>query len=396
MADLLHGELTRQRRVGELPPRPWQEDLALESDLGVDSLERMTLAAALAESLQLHESGIEDYLLASGTLRGWVDVAEAGLSRFSARLVFRTSGSSGLPKACVHPLALLLQETSHLAHMFEGHQRLLIAVPAHHVYGFLFTVLLPRALGLRPEAVIALGRSSPAWLASAARAGDLVIGHPEFWQTVARTVPRLPAGVTGVTSTAPCPDPVSDALESAGIARLVHVYGASETGGIGWRTAPRTAYRLFPYWTFSPANESEVVRTLPDGTRQAYVCQDRIGRLSETDFDVGARHDGGVQVAGVNVFPSLVAAVLRQHPLVADVAVRLMRPEEGSRLKAFVVPKQPHADSSAFMADLRGWIDSRLTAPERPKAIRTGTRLPATAAGKLSDWSIEAGSQTGF
>ena len=135
---------------------------------------------------------------------------------------------------------------------------------------------------------------------------------------------------------------------------------------------------------------------MPDGTRQAYVCQDRIGRLSETDFDVGARHDGGVQFAGVNVFPSLVAAVLRQHPLVADVAVRLMRPEEGSRLKAFVVPKQPHADSSAFMADLRGWIDSRLTAPERPKAIRTGTRLPATAAGKLSDWSIEAGSQTGF
>ena len=119
VADLLHGELTRQRRVGELPPRPWQEDLALESDLGVDSLERMTLAAALAESLQLHESGIEDYLLASGTLRGWVDVAEAGLSRFSARLVFRTSGSSGRPKACVHPLALLLQETSHLAHIFS-------------------------------------------------------------------------------------------------------------------------------------------------------------------------------------------------------------------------------------------------------------------------------------
>jgi long-chain acyl-CoA synthetase len=385
--DLLGAELSRLRPGAEPKAGPWHETLALDDDLGVDSLERMTLASALAEALHLHQSGIEDYLLARRTLGDWIDIADAGLSRFSREVTFRTSGSSGSPKPCVHPLELLMQETAHLATLLAGAQRILTAVPSHHVYGFLFTILLPRALGLQPEAVVDLRASTPAWLTRGAGAGDVVIGHPEFWQAVARTVPQVPPGVIGVTSTAPCPDHASEALERAGLAQLVQVYGASETGGVGSRRSHRDPYRLFPHWTFSAHQAGELVRKLPDGTTQTSACQDQIEPVDENAFHVGARHDGGVQVAGVNVFPSHVAAILRQHPLVADAAVRLMRPEEGTRLKAFVVPRGGPGQEGLLLSELRGWIDLHLTAPERPKAVRTGSSLPVTASGKHADWS---------
>ena len=391
VADLIQDELSRLRRSGASLAQPWPEELALEQDLGVDSLERLALAAALAESLHLHQSGIEDYLLARRSLGDWIDIADAGLARFCSELTFRTSGSSGVPKPCLHQLSSLLQEIDQLAVMFEGRQRILSAVASHHIYGFLFTILLPRALGLGPEAVIDLRGSTPAWLARGAMPGDLVIGHPDFWEAVARTVPQMPADLVGVTSTAPCPDHVSDAIEKAGIARLAHIYGSSETAGIGWRSSYRDPYSLFAHWSFSPGHADELLRRLPDGRQQARACQDRLERLGPCTFNVASRHDEGVQVGGVNVFPSRAEAALKRHPLVQDAVVRLMRPDEGTRLKAYVVPRAAVANSALLVAELRRWIDAHLTVPERPKSIRLGTGLPVTASGKHSDWDAGTG-----
>ena len=389
VSDLIEDELVRQRRSAVGPPHPWPEDLVLDQDLGVDSLERMSLATSLAEALHLHQSGIEDHLLARRSLSDWVDIAEAGLTHFSGQLSFRTSGSSGVPKACPHSLASLLQESSQHASLFAGRRRVLSAVPSHHIYGFLFNLLLPRALGLAPDAVLDVRGSTPAWMARGAQPGDLVIGHPGFWQAVGRTVPQLPPDVIGVTSTAPCPDAVSQAIEAAGIARLFHIYGCSETAGIGWRDSWRAPYRLFSHFSFPSDSPDELLRRQPDGEQQRVACQDRFERLGADTFRVGARHDGAVQVGGINVFASRVAAVLRRHPMVDDVAVRLMRPDEGTRLKAYVVPKALVTDRPAFLADLTGWIDGQLAMAERPKAIRLGDSLPLSESGKAADWAID-------
>lgn len=390
VVDLVEGELVRQRRSSVGRSRPWPEDLSFEQDLGVDSLERMALATALAESLQLHESGIEDYLLVKRTLGDWVDIAGAALERFSERLVFRTSGSTGAPKSCPHSLGALLQETSQHASLFAGRRRILSAVPSHHIYGFLLTVLLPRTLGLDADAVVDIRASTPAWLARGAQPGDLVVGHPDFWRAVAATARSLPADVIGVTSTAPCADAVSEAVEVAGLARLFHIYGSSEAAGIGWRDSWRDPYRLFPYWTLSPDRPDQLMREMPDGSRRQLACQDTLERIDASQFRIGARRDDAVQVGGINVFPSRVAAVLRRHPQVGDAAVRLMRPDEGNRLKAYVVPSADVTDRSAFLADLGQWIDSQLPATERPKVIRVGGRLPLSDSGKPADWSLDA------
>ena len=105
--------------------------------------------------------------------------------------------------------------------------------------------------------------------------------------------------------------------------------------------------------------------------------------LSEVVRDTARRHPKGDLLIGVGLF--LGAEVLRRHPLVEDAAVRLMRPDEGTRLKAFVVASR---GGDEVVEQLKAYIDQQLPAPERPKAITFGTALPKTAEGKPADWSI--------
>jgi 4-coumarate--CoA ligase (photoactive yellow protein activation family) len=261
-------------------------------------------------------------------------------------------------------------------------------VPCHHIYGFLFGVLLPARLRLGEQDFVDVRASTPAWLARAAQPGDVVIGHPEFWAAAARAVQRWPQDVVGVTSTARCPPDVVRAVVDAGLQRLVQVYGSSETAGIATRLDPEDPYELLPFWRFDPANPQWLLRSLPEGGEQAYAPQDVLRRVGERSFDVGSRHDQAVQVGGVNVFPQRVREVLRRHPGVLDAQVRLMHPDEGTRLKAFVVPAPGAPAASELLADLNAWVNRELAAPERPKAIRFGAALPTAANGKPADWGV--------
>ena len=110
---------------------------------------------------------------------------------------------------------------------------------------------------------------------------------------------------------------------------------------------------------------------------------------NERDFAVVSRHDKAVQVGGRNVYPERVREVLESHPDVARCRVRLMRPEEGWRLKAFVVPKEPPASARQAMrlrSSLLAWCRERLAPESVPKALTFGSALPYNAYGKDADW----------
>jgi long-chain acyl-CoA synthetase len=389
VADLVAGELAVLRHEPLLLPTDWSASLSLQHDLGVDSLELLQLAGVLAEAVQMSRSGIEDYLLARRSLSGWLDIATTSLQHWDGELTFRTSGSTGEPKRCTHALAALEQEAAALAALFPGRRRLLLAVPSHHIYGFLFGVLLPRHLGLGPEQVLSVRGRLPSQLAAQVQPGDLVVGHPQYWQAALGPDTVFPEDVMGVSSTAPCPDAVAERAVTAGLT-LVQVYGASETGGLGWRSSHRDPYRLLPYLKRMPDAGDEVLRHGPDGATRALQAQDGLAWCGDDCFTVGPRRDAAVQVGGVNVFPERVRQVLLEHPLVEDAAVRLMRPDEGVRLKAFVVPRDGAGAGAgaAFTQDLRAWMDVRLAPMERPKAITLGQQLPRGALGKSADWSI--------
>ena len=387
--DLVTAELKVLRPSGwsKTIPAPWDPALDIAQDLGADSLERLSLATALAEAVHISESGIQDYLLTRTTLHEWAQIVETSLRCYSKQLTFRTSGSTGKPKSCTHALETLEQEIAELAPLFGGCTRIMSAVPSHHIYGFLFTVLLPRRLGL--AAPVDVRGSSPASLTRLLGAGDLVVGHPEFWRSAARSGMRIPAGVTGVTSTGPLAEGVAGDLARAGLARLLQIYGSSETAGVGWRDDEAHAYRLFSYWQRLRSAAASIERRCPTGECIGYDLPDRLEWFGDDEFLPAGRIDQAVQVGGINVFPGRVREMLVQHPHVADAAVRLMRSEEGNRLKAFIVAKDAQADLHALRAQIEGWVSDRLSTPEIPRAISFGTALPRDAKGKPADWAIE-------
>src|SRR5690606_36370684 len=124
-----------------LPQQPWSASMAFDdSGFGLDSLERHTLAAAIAELLQLHDSTVIDALPAASTFGQYCALAREGLAQDGRRLTFRTSGSTGMPKACTHALTMLEEEVDALAAHIGPRRRVLVAVPVHHIYGFIFGV----------------------------------------------------------------------------------------------------------------------------------------------------------------------------------------------------------------------------------------------------------------
>ena len=390
LADLISAEARRLRPADRLRLAcPWAPATRLdESGLGFDSLERIQLAAALSELIQMHESGLADDLLARPVFGEWCATAAEALRRSSATLAFQTAGSTGTPKSCRHALAELEREVdAHMTALSGVATRVLSAVPCHHIYGFLFTVLLPQRLRVP---VLDIRGHSPGALPALARQGDLIVGYPAFWMAVSRAAPSgWPAGVTGVTSTGPCPVETAETLLAGSLSRLLQIHGSSETAGIGWRDDARDPYKLLPYW--ERGAEGRLIRAALTGSQAAptaVLAPDKLEWLDRSSYLVGARHDGAVQVGGVNVFADRVRDVLQEHPDVAAAAVRLMNPPEGLRLKAFIVPRSAGVDTAALRSALNALAAARLSAPEQPRAYTFGQALPAGPMGKAADWMI--------
>lgn len=383
VSSLVRAELSRLRR--DKPPlvETWTADTTLaQPGLEATPMEQRCLARALTRLCHLPPDRCHA-LLREGTLGTWAHmVTRAGASGQLGQLTFRTSGSTSTPKACVHAASHLWQEATVLADLFPGTRRVVALVPCHHIYGFLFTVLLPQVLG---SPVVEARSWPPSRLARELAAGDLLVSHPRHWRLLQEGVPHWPAGIRGVTSTAPCPPELIRLLRAQGLERMTEVYGSSETAGVGARHDPADAYTLFLYWR--RAGRNTLIRRAPDGAWQPpTLLMDDIEWLDERHFLVGGRHDGAVQVAGMNVHPGRVAALLRQHPQVADCAVRLMRPNEGERLKAFLVLRPGAVWDEVERREFERWCQRRLASTEMPRALTVGAALPRTGIGKAADW----------
>jgi len=355
------------------------------SQSGLEEYELRSAAQAFTQMLCIPGAAV-DQLMSCPTMDEWAQCALGFWRTNPAELVFKTSGSTGTPNACKQSFALLEQEIQAQAEIFKEHTRIVTLVPRHHIYGFLFSILLPKALGIPVlDLPLVPSRSQMEQL----RPGDLVVAFPMFWKSLAVLAPSFPPGVCGVTSTGPCPADVIHTLLNLGLCRITEVYGSSETGGIGTRHHPDHAYTLLPFWAplaIQAGHPTTLTRRLPDGeTAKSFKLPDLIHWETARTFRPLKRQDKCVQVAGVNVYPEKVADCIRSHAMVRSCAVRLMRPEEGQRLKAFVVLRD-ESRLDDFRRDIRAWLAQRLSASEIPKSLTYGTLLPKNDMGKDADW----------
>ena len=400
----------------ESPPIDWSAD-----GMALDSLARMQLATAAASWCNAYDAGFEDLFLAKRNTADWAVVMQRARAAGAAHFTFATSGSTGARKHIRHREDVLAAEAAAWAQVFASPpsaaeppnpanpsqlaypviRRVVVLAPTHHIYGFIWGVLVPLLWGV--PAVDADLAALPALLP-----GDLIVAVPDQWAWLANA-PRLfnPGGVQGVSSTAPLPDAVHSALITpaavhatdhaangpAPLARLLQIYGSTETGGLAFRAAPGLPYTLAPGRSRNASGGIDL--QLPDGSLAAMAVQDELrwadsGGVDGVDgaraghFQLLRRSDHSVQVGGHNVSPAWVEAQWLAQSGVAAVSVRLSSTAQPPRLKAFVVLHAP--EPAGQRAQLEAWAAEHLPWYAAPQHITYGAQLPVNAMGKPADW----------
>jgi long-chain acyl-CoA synthetase len=377
-------------RKAQLGPRTGVGDLSWAADaIDLDSLARMQLATAGAVWCNAYDAGFEDLFLAKRTASDWADVMCRARQAGAAHFTFATSGSTGQRKHIRHREDLLAAEAQAWADVLHqvqpAIQRVVVLCPTHHIYGFIWGVLLPRLLGL--PVVDADLSALPQLLA-----GDLVVAVPDQWAWLSSAAHKWTAGVQGVSSTAPMPAHVHEQLTHATaglnppLGRLLQIYGSTETAGLAFRTQSTGPYTLAPKRLRNAQDGIDLL--LPHGERQAMAVQDGLAWQSETTFELLRRNDDSVQVGGHNVSPAWVVAQLLTQPCVKQASVRLDSHQAQGKLKAFVVLAP--AASAAERERFEQWVLDTLPWYAGFSSITYGAELPRNAIGKAADWPVAA------
>ncbi|GHS87446.1 hypothetical protein FACS189487_03610 [Campylobacterota bacterium] len=293
---------------------------------------------------------------------------------------FHTSGSTGARKKCEHTAVNINEEVEGTSSLFNGVKRIVCTVPVSHSYGFIFGCQMPAYLGVPFQTVAPI--ASLRW-ENILKEHDLLVAFPMFLEQLRSFDFYFPKGITILTSTAPCPDELIDSLYQRGAQKVIEIYGASESGAIGYRESVG-AFRLLPFWT----------PTIIDGKLEAIERKKTALKIDIPDiihidennfFNPEKRKDSVVQVAGINVSIQKVEQLLKTYPAIEAVAIRKMRPDEGERLKAFLVLKRGFS-KERVLPDLRRFMKEHLTAHETPRKITIGGQIPVTDFGKRKDW----------
>lgn len=370
LKDFLHAELLRQgHRHVDLNARDLSGRL---DDWGIDSLLSTSLASSVYLALDCEASGVLNRVWPGHDWPSWLRFAEAAMAAPPSQMQFMSSGSVGTPNPHRHPFQWLVREMQDIAEALGPIQRIVSMVPAHHIYGFLFSVILPAWLGV--PRVDARGWPAPA-LARHGRPGDVWVSHPFWLQSYLACGLDVPADTTIFSSTQALPDDWMRELVQRGAARIFEMYGSSETAGIAWRDRPG-AFHLLKRW--SRQADGRLLDAYSEG--RCIALPDRVEWLDASSFSVIGRVDRIVKIAGERVDIDAVESHILQFPGVTAAKVRLSSAPV-PRLKALLIP----ASLAGQVDELRAHV-SQLSAAARPLSWHFQDDRPRSELGKETDW----------
>lgn len=338
-----------------------------------------------------------------------------------------TGGTSGLPKAAElthrNLIANVEQIRAWVPSLKMGKEKMLLALPAFHVYGMTVGMLIcvrmagelvqaldPRNTGHILE-LIAHERISVYPAVPAMYIG--ILSHPKVAQYNLRSVRVCLSGGSSL------PVEVAQRFEQVTGGRLVEGYGMSEASPlvagnpVFGETRPGSIGLPFPSTDMAvvslEADEQGVYRPLGVGEAGELVVRgpqvmkgyynspletqgaiDAAGWLHTGDiatmdadgyFYIVDRKKDLIIAGGYNIVPREVEEVLFTHPKVLEAAVvGIPDAKRGETVKAVVVLK---AGQTATVEELRGFCKERLAPYKVPTVVEFAAGLPRTQAGKV-------------
>jgi 3-hydroxymyristoyl/3-hydroxydecanoyl-(acyl carrier protein) dehydratase len=336
----------------------------------------------------------------------------APLDNDSAKIVLHTSGTTGKPLAIHKPLRCLDAEVSALEATFGDRLSgvaqggVYATVPAYHIYGLLFRVLWPVAVG-RPLGAGLI--SYPEQLVSSAtdKPLSILVSSPAFLKR-ARPVldlDHLKAQQCLVFSSGGLLPPNIAASYNAELSQpIVEVYGSTETGGIGYRSV--TDAENPPDWvplpgvnlSIDPDTKVLAVKSPFIPTADWFLTGD-LAQISEGGcFKLGGRADRIVKLEELRVSLGEMEDRLGGCPEVDGGVVFALAADEGARQSLgavvrlsftgwkFLADNGKQAITEALSAALKPYF----SATALPRKWRFVRQIPENERGKTTQAALNA------
>jgi acyl-coenzyme A synthetase/AMP-(fatty) acid ligase/3-hydroxymyristoyl/3-hydroxydecanoyl-(acyl carrier protein) dehydratase len=296
-----------------------------------------------------------------------------------------TSGTTADMTAHPKTLTQLLREVHTLGERFDvrAGQRVVGTVSPGHLYGLLFTVLLPLCRGaaflrttpLHAETVVAELERHEA---------DILVTVPMHLRALMATDPGPLARLQRVfSSTAPLAAGLAEVFRTHHGQPIVEIFGSTETGGLAWRDqAQGSRWSPLPGVSLTADAAQQLVVWSPflPQDAQPWCTADLAKFHPDGTFDHLGRRDGVVKIAGRRVSTQAVQEALQQHPAVEDAAVFAMPAGGGRGQKLLIVLTPATLDCAAIRAELL----QRFHPSVIPRRLQSLAKLPRTQNGKLS------------
>jgi 3-hydroxymyristoyl/3-hydroxydecanoyl-(acyl carrier protein) dehydratase len=301
-------------------------------------------------------------------------------------LFLQTGGSTGAPARWSKTPHNLLRETKLLIDKYGiGPQDVILStVPPQHIYGLLFTVLLPFLSRARVvNEVCCFPREIADALAT--HGATVLVAAPPHYHALRHTALAAPHLRRAFSSGGMLDAADAERFHEQTGVGVVEVYGSTETGGVATRcrAAGEQTWRAHAILQWRIEDERLCVAspfTSPEAPRAAdgfFRTGDRAEAGADETFVLYGRADGIVKVSGNRVDLAEVEEKIRTAPHVAD-AVVLSLPIDGVReneIAALVVGEIPEEELRRHLAD-------RLEPYAVPRVIKFVESIPVTAAGK--------------
>lgn len=298
-----------------------------------------------------------------------------------APLLLYTSGSTGTPQAHIKSVGQLLREAqTHVRDFALGGRRVVAGVPAQHIYGLLFSVLVPLTGG---GSVLRQTPLFPGELCAELRrhAADVLVTVPPQLVALAEDLSvQLPSFWRVFCSAGPLPTEANAALHGRG-AVVTEILGSTETGGIAFRERPEGPYRTLSGVEVS-VDENAILFVdspwLGDQEARPYRTADRAALCPEGFRHLG-RADAVTKIAGRRVDLGDVESVLGRVPGVRGACVLAV---DAGGVRGLTLWAIVEADGVS-VETLREALKSRFDPVTLPKRYRVVAKLPRSEQGKL-------------
>jgi len=414
-----------------------QANQQLPAALRLQHVVATRLADAMPQTLDPAESpssAMLDWLLAdpplpAGTVR-WLDAMAAGhrpgphtAQPDDMALLPYTSGTTGLPKGCVHTHRTLMPNIVGSALWGNGSAEAvsLGVVPMFHITGMLYGVLIPIYLGSTVVLMPRWDRELAGRLISRHRVSHWtciptmiidLFGSPNYKGFDLSSLRYLSGGGAAM------PHAVAERLQAEFGINFAEGYGLTETAAPSHANPPERAKlqclgiplfgvdsRIIDPATLQelPVGETGEIVTHgpmvfkgywghPEATREAFITIDgksffRTGDLGRRDeegyFFITDRLKRMINASGFKVWPSEVELLLFKCPLVQEACIIGARDAyRGETVKAVIVLRA-EAKASAQPQDIIDWAREHMAAYKVPKLVEFVDSLPKSGSGKV-------------